>query len=210
MIARLLLALTAVVAFAAPAVAQDMPALIYDFTWTVDSHYVPSNGGPRPTAHLTGSGPLVYTANEESRRVTMSFGTTSNGGNFTFDAVGTAPGVHADDNFKFTTGLEAFSPPIPGSCGRFPAQGDCRVAAFTTPSNAFAGPSSFKLEGYYAFDCLPQFGGGCNGAASWGSSLTGTATLHTSTASAAEPTTLVVVAAGLLAAHALGRRRRSV
>ena len=125
-------------------------------------------------------------------------------------AVGTAPGVHADDNFKFTTGLEAFNPPIPGSCGRFPAQGDCRVAAFTTPNNAFAAPSSFKLEGYYAFDCLPQFGGGCNGAASWGSSLTGTATLHTSTASAAEPTTLVVVAAGLLAARALGRRRRSV
>ena len=35
--------------------------------------------------------------------------------------------------------------------------------------------------------------------------LNGTATLHTATASAAEPATLVVVAAGLLAARALGR-----
>src|SRR5262245_17894353 len=197
-----------------PAMAQDMPALTYDFTWTINSSYsAVGNSGPAQHVSLSGSGPLTYVANPASSTgtagtVTMSFGTPSNGGNFSFLNVGTAPGLHADDTFSFTTGLEALNPPIPGGCGRFPAQGPCRVAEFTTPSNAFAAPSSFTLSGSYGFQCLSQFGAGCNGAASWESMLTGTATLHTSTATATEPASLIIVAAFLIGARALGRRRR--
>jgi hypothetical protein len=196
-----------------PAMAQDMPVLTYDFTWTVDSGYSALNGGGNTTAHFTGSGPLTYVAtppnsatNFTSGSVTMSFGTPTNGGHFEFVSVGTAAGLHADDTFSFTTGLEALNPPIPPGCGRFPSQGPCRVAEFTTPSNAFAAPSSFTLEGQYSFSC-PGPGIGCNGAGSWSSSLTGTATLHTTTAAAAEPGSLIVVAAGLLGARMLRRRR---
>jgi hypothetical protein len=189
------------------AMAQDMPPLTYDFTWTVNSTYH-AQGDPGPSSHtsFSGSGPLTYVASLRPQplfgEVTMSF----SGGTFRFHEVGTAAGVHADDDFSFTTGLEAHNPPIPGSCGSFPAQGNCRVAAFTTASNAFAAPSSFTLTANYGFECLPQFGG-CNGAGSWSSSLDGVATLHTSTASAAEPATLIVVAASLVGAARMVRRR---
>src|SRR5262249_4899871 len=137
----------------------------------------------------------------------MSFGTPTNGGTFSFVQVGTAPGLHADDTFSFTTGLEARNPPIPGGCGAFPGGRDCRVAEFTTPSNAFAAPSSFTLSASYGFECLPRSGTACNGAGSWGSSLDGTATLHPASTTAAEPVSLIVVAAGLLGARMLRRRR---
>jgi hypothetical protein len=191
------------------AMAQDMPPLTYDFTWAVNSNYTAVSGG-HTSAHFTGSGPLTYVASPQVGfgMVTMSFGTPSNGGIFRFNQVGTGSGPHPDDNFSFTTGLETLNPPFSGSCGSFPSQSPCRVAAFTTPSNAFATPSSFTLYGQYGFQCLSQFGTGCNGAASWESMLTGTATLHTSTATAAEPASLIVVAAGLLGARLLGRRRR--
>ena len=48
------------------------------------------------------------------------------------------------------------------------------------------------------------------GAAHNNAHLVGLGHSESVTASAAEPTTLVIVAAGLLAAHALGRRRRFV
>jgi len=83
MVARLLIALTTLVLFAAPAAAQDMP-LLYDFTWTVDSGYSPLSGGPGTRLHLDGSGLLTYTASPESHQVTMTFGTPSKGGDFSF------------------------------------------------------------------------------------------------------------------------------
>jgi hypothetical protein len=202
-----ILATFVVAMFATPAAAQDMP-LLYDFTWTVHSTYQPQGGGAGTGANFSGSGLLTYTSNLEQNKVTMSFGTPSNGGSFSFISVGTGAGLHADDTFSFTTGLEALNPPMPGGCGMFPApaRASCRVAEFTTPSNAFAAPSSFTLMGEYGFSCLGPFAPGCNGAVGWQSSLDGTASLHSATAS--EPLTLVVVAAGLLTAGALGRRRR--
>jgi hypothetical protein len=194
----------------APALAQDMPTLIYDFTWSINSNYhAIGDSGPSTHVSLSGSGPLTYAANPQVGfgMVTMSFGTPSNGGIFRFNQVGTGSGPHPDDNFSFTTGLETLNPPFSGSCGSFPSQSPCRVAAFTTPGNAFATPSSFTLYGQYGFQCLSQFGTGCNGAASWESMLTGTATLHTASATAAEPASLIVVAAGLVGARMLRRRR---
>lgn len=205
MVARLLIALTTLVVFAAPAAAQDMP-LLYDFTWTVDSRYSPLSGGPGTRLHLDGSGLLTYTASPESRQVTMSFGTPSNGGNFSFISVGTSAGLHPDDTFRFTTGLEALNPPIPGGCGAYPGGRDCRVAAFTTPSNAFAAPSSFTLLGQYGYDCLGRPGMSCNGAGNWESMLHGSATLHV--ASALEPASTGLVGMALLGAAWLRRRQR--
>ena len=203
-----ILASVVILLLVTPAVAQDMPALTYDFTWTVNSTYSPLGGGNNTTVHMTGSGPLTYVASPESfGLITMSFGTPSNGGAFRFHEVGTAAGLHPEDDFSFTTGLESLNPPIPASCGRFPGGRNCRVAEFTTPSNALAAPSSFTLSAIYGFGCLSQFGVGCNGAASWESSLDGTATLHTASTTAAEPASLIVVAVGLLGARLLGRRR---
>src|SRR5262249_50874842 len=117
-------------------------------------------------------------------------------------------GPHGDARSSSTGGPGAGTPPIPGGCGAFPGGRDCRVAEFTTPSNAFATPSSFTLSASYGFECLSQFGTGCNGAAGWNSSLTGTATLHTASTTAAEPASLIVVVAGLLGARMLRRRRQ--
>jgi hypothetical protein len=193
-----------VIVFVTPATAQDMPALIYDFTWTIDSSYV-SKANARTAAHLSGSGLLTFTAQPDLNRINMTFGDARSGGNLDFHAIGTRPGLHADDTY--TTGLEALNPPYVGGCGQYPGGRNCRVAEFTTPDSPTA-PSSFTLNATYNFRCYYNAGHGCGDASSWGSLRTGTATRHV--ASAAEPTTLVVVAAGLLAARALGRRRRAV
>jgi len=65
MITRLLLALTALVVFVTPAAAQDMPPLIYDFSWTVDSMYSPKTWSAT-SVHLTGDGLLSFSAHRRT------------------------------------------------------------------------------------------------------------------------------------------------
>ena len=75
---------------------------------------------------------------------------------------------------------------------------DCRFH-----SDFASGNFNFTDANHFALDVF--LGAGHNNA-----HLVGLGHSESVTASAAEPTTLVIVAAGLLAAHALGRRRRSV
>src|SRR5262249_29130357 len=163
--------------------------------------YSPQGGGNNTTVHTTGSGPLTYVANPGAGTGgagtgTMSLRPPTHGGTVSFVQVGTAPGLPAGQPVLFTPGPPARTPPGPGGSGAFRGGRDCGVAEFTTPSKAFAAPSSFTLSASYGFECLPQSGTACNGAGSWGSSLDGTATLHTASTTAAEPVSLIVVAAG--------------
>src|SRR5262249_7312730 len=134
-----ILASVVILLFVTPAMAQDMPALTYDFSWTVNSTYSPQGGGNNTTVHTTGSGPLTYVANPGAGTggagtVTMSFGTPTNGGTFSFVQVGTAPGPHADDTFSFTTGPEGPNPPPPRALRAFPRAPGCPGARCRAPS----------------------------------------------------------------------------
>jgi opacity protein-like surface antigen len=169
------------------AVALTIPVTASAQDWVMDWHSTGSVVTAPYTWSITGSSPTTLTP--ISGGLPPFFTGQAYNLGFTWEGRGYGGAVATGAQFQTSDWA------VPAPCN--PAL-DCRF------HTGFAGGNfNFSDANHFALDVF--LGAGHNNA-----HLVGLGHRESVTASAAEPTTLIVVAAGLLAARALGRRRRSV